>query len=75
MSKPMSVKTKSREMGKSSNLITDMAIKRASDEELTRAIKHSMIVMAPLATEDEVAKSEKENRIDELRTIYSPKRP
>lgn len=33
------------EMGKSTNLITDMTIQRASEEELTRAVKFSMVVI------------------------------
>ena len=41
----MSSKTKGIEMGKVSNLITDMTIKGASNEELARAVKHSMVVI------------------------------
>lgn len=33
------------EMGRITNLITDMQIKGASDDEVTRAIKHSMVVI------------------------------
>jgi hypothetical protein len=32
-------------MGKISNLITDMTIKGATDEELSRAVRHSMVVI------------------------------
>lgn len=41
----MSSKTKGIEMGKVSNLITDMTIKGANNEELARAVKHSMVVI------------------------------
>lgn len=33
------------EMGKASNLITDMTIKGASDDELEKAVRHSMVVI------------------------------
>lgn len=41
----MKSKTKGIEMGKISNLITDMTIKGASNDELARAVKHSMVVI------------------------------
>lgn len=41
----MSKKTKQLEMGKVSNLITDMTIKGATPAELERAVKHSMVVI------------------------------
>ena len=37
--------TKQREMGGISNLITDMTIKGANDDELAKAVKHSMVVI------------------------------
>lgn len=43
--KVMSSKTKQTEMGKVSNLITDMTIKGASADEIARAVKHSMVVI------------------------------
>lgn len=43
--KPMSEKFKQKEMGVASNLITDMTIKGAGPEELTRAVKYSMVVI------------------------------
>lgn len=36
---------KGLEMGKVSNLITDMTIKGASDDEIARAVRHSMVVI------------------------------
>lgn len=41
----MKPKTKGLEMGKVSNLITDMTIKGATNEELSRAVRHSMVVI------------------------------
>lgn len=41
----MTSKTKGLEMGKASNLITDMTIGGASLDELCRAVKHSMVVI------------------------------
>lgn len=43
--KTISSKNKQTEMGKVSNLITDMTIKGASPDELARAVKHSMVVI------------------------------
>lgn len=38
-------KTKQTEMGKISNLITDMTVRGASFDEIARAVKHSMVVI------------------------------
>lgn len=43
--KPMTDKQKQREMGKVSNLITDMTIRGASQSEIARAVRHSMVVI------------------------------
>jgi len=43
--KPISPKTKQTEMGKVSNLITDMSIKGADDDEIAAAVRHSMVVI------------------------------
>ncbi len=43
--KRMSSKTKQIEMGKISNLITDMTIQMAPIEDIVRAVKHSMVVI------------------------------
>lgn len=42
---PMSAKQKQTEMGKVSNLITDMTIKGAPPTEIVRAVRHSMVVI------------------------------
>lgn len=41
----MKPKTKQMQMGDVSNLITDMTIKGASNDELARAVRHSMVVI------------------------------
>lgn len=41
----MSARTKGKEMGDISNLITDMTIQGASHSEIARAVKHSMVVI------------------------------
>lgn len=43
--KVMSASEKQNQMGKISNLITDMTIKGANTEELARAVRHSMVVI------------------------------
>lgn len=43
--KVMTDKNKQTEMGKISNLITDMTLKGAKPEEIARAVKHSMVVI------------------------------
>lgn len=43
--KPMTSRTKGIEMGKVSNLITDMTIQGAKPDEIARAVKHSMVVI------------------------------
>lgn len=58
------------EMGTISNLITDMQIVGATDEELTRAVKHSMVVIDALKHKYDYKQSEKDNRIDELKHKY-----
>lgn len=41
----MTARTKGKQMGDVSNLITDMTIKGASNDEIARAVKHSMVVI------------------------------
>jgi len=41
----MSAKTKGMQMGLVSNLITDMTIQKAPQDEIARAVKHSMVVI------------------------------
>lgn len=69
----MKVMTKAntqREMGKISNLITDMQIQGATDEELIRATKHSMVVIDAEKHKLDYRRSEKENDIQSLKEKY-----
>ena len=58
------------EMGKISNLITDMTIKGAKDDEICRALKHSMVVVDAEKHHLDYRRSEIENGIAELREKY-----
>jgi DNA-binding CsgD family transcriptional regulator len=58
------------EMGRISNLITDMTIKGADDEELARAVKHSMVVIDAEKHKLDYKRSEEENGIAALRKKY-----
>jgi DNA-binding NarL/FixJ family response regulator len=59
------------EMGKISNLITDMTLHGgASDEEMTRAIKHSMVVIDAEKHKLDYKRSEVENNIPQLISKY-----
>ena len=55
------------EMGKISNLITDMTLKGAPVEEITRAVKHSMVVIDAAKHKLDYKRSEIENDIPTLR--------
>lgn len=68
--KVMKESAKGIEMGKVANLITDMTIKGCTDEELARAIKHSMVVIDAPKHHLDWKRSEKENRIQELKETY-----
>ena len=59
-----------REMGVISNLITDMTLKGASDEEITRAVKHSMVVIDSAKHKLNYRRSEVENGIPALKKKY-----
>lgn len=63
-------KTVQKEMGVVSNLIMDMTVAGASDEELARAVKHSMVVIDAVKHKYDYKLSEKENNIKELKDIY-----
>ena len=58
------------EMGKISNLITDMTLLGASDQELARAVKHSMVVIDAAKHKLNYKQSEKDNGIAELKRKY-----
>lgn len=68
--KKMKESTKQNEMGKISNLITDMNLKGAPDDEVARAVKHSMCVIDAVKHNLDYRRSEKENNIQELKELY-----
>lgn len=58
------------EMGKVSNLITDMTLQGAPPSELARAVKHSMVVIDSEKHHLDWKRSEYDNRILELKKKY-----
>ena len=62
------------EMGKISNLITDMTIKGASRDEIARAVRHSMVVIDAEKHQLDHKTSYSDNRIDELKERYQGKK-
>lgn len=58
------------EMGKISNLITDMTLKGANNDELARAVKHSMVVIDAHKHGLDYKKSEDNNGIAALKKRY-----
>lgn len=67
------MKNTGNEMGRISNLITDMTLAGASDKELERAVKHSMVVIDAEKHKLDYKKSEIDNNIAALRKKYQPK--
>lgn len=59
-----------REMGIISNLITDMTVIGATDDELARAVKHSMVVIDAAKHKLDYKRSEAENDILSLKKKY-----
>lgn len=70
---PMSEAYKQKQMGIVSNLITDMTIKGATDEELCRAVKHSMVVIDAVKHKLDYKQSEEDNDIKSLKKKYQSK--
>lgn len=66
--KPM--KNTQTEMGKISNLITDMTLKGATDSELARAVRHSMVVIDAEKHKLDYKQSEMDNGIASLKKKY-----
>lgn len=58
------------EMGKVSNLITDMTLRGATEAELVKAVKHSMVVIDAEKHGLDYKKSERDNDIAYLRKTY-----
>jgi hypothetical protein len=61
---------KQNEMGKVSNLITDMTIRGATDQELAQAVRHSMVVIDSQKHNLDFRASEKDNDILALKKKY-----
>lgn len=61
---------KQQEMGRVSNLITDMTIQGASQSEIARAVRHSMVVIDAEKHNLDWRTSEKDNNISELKEKY-----
>lgn len=59
-----------RKMGEISNLITDMTLKGATEPEIARAVKHSMVVIDAAKHKLDYRQSEKDNGIAELKKKY-----
>ncbi|MBQ0057247.1 MAG: hypothetical protein KBT20_06280 [Bacteroidales bacterium] len=62
------------EMGRISNLITDMTLGGATDDELARAVKHSMVVIDAGKHKLNYQQSYEDNKIEELRIKYQGKK-
>ena len=61
------------QMGIVSNLITDMTIKGATEDELARAVRHSMVVIDAEKHQLNWRQSEVDNNISELKNKYQSK--
>lgn len=64
------MKNTQTEMGKISNLITDMTLKGATDDELARAVRHSMVVIDAEKHKLDYKQSEIDNGIASLKKKY-----
>lgn len=64
------MKNTQTEMGKISNLITDMTLKGATESELARAVRHSMVVIDAEKHKLDYKQSELDNNIASLKKKY-----
>lgn len=64
------MKNTQTEMGKVSNLITDMTLKGATEDELARAVRHSMVVIDAEKHKLDYKQSEVDNNIASLKKKY-----
>ena len=64
------MKNTQNEMGRISNLITDMTLRGADENELARAVRHSMVVIDAEKHGLDYKQSEKDNNIKELKRKY-----
>lgn len=72
--KVMTAQQKGMEMGIVSNLITDMTLRGASDAELARAVKHSMVIIDAEKHKLNWKQSELDQNIAELHEKYQGKK-
>lgn len=68
--KVMTSRQKGIEMGRVSNLITDMTLQNASEDEIARAVKHSMVVIDAEKHKLNWKQSEEDNQIRQLMKKY-----
>lgn len=71
--KVMDKRKKQMEMGKISNLITDMTIRAANPEEIARAVRHSMVIIDAEKHKLNYQQSYYDNNIPELKRRYQGK--
>lgn len=71
----MSSRTKQKQMGDVSNLITDMTIQGASSDEISRAVRHSMVVIDAEKHHLDYKRSAKELGIMALKEKYQGRNP
>ena len=68
--KVMSETYQQQQMGIVSNLISDMTVMGATQDEIIRAVKHSMVVIDAVKHRLDYSQSYKDNAIDELKQKY-----
>ncbi len=68
--KPLKKQNEQREMGSVSNLITDMTLKGATEDEIACAVRHSMVVIDAVKHNLDYKQSERDNRIAYLKKKY-----
>lgn len=68
--KRITPKYKNTQMGIVSNLITDMTVAGATEDDIVKVVKHSMVIIDSEKHNLDWRRSEKENEIDALRLKY-----
>lgn len=68
--KVISPQNKQNEMGRVSNLITDMTFQGAKPDKVARAVKHSMVIIDAEKHELDYKRSERENKIQDLKDEF-----
>jgi len=71
--RPLTEGGKQAEMGKISNLITDMTLRNASMDDVAKAIKHSMVVIDAVNHNLDYRRSAVDNSIQALKVKYQQK--